>query len=118
VSVMTWALRADRPRRLRVPFIVAFAAAALAAGLGRAVTTTYLPLLLDRIADAPGLIGMVMLVNAAAGMVVPLVTGVWSDRLGRRGRARRLPRPPRWDPAPVTSCSPSPALPSTPASMQ
>jgi membrane-associated phospholipid phosphatase/predicted MFS family arabinose efflux permease len=91
VSVMTWALRADRPRRLRVPFIVAFAAAALAAGLGRAVTTTYLPLLLDRIADAPGLIGMVMLVNAAAGMVVPLVTGVWSDRLGRRGRARRLP---------------------------
>ena len=91
MSAMAWALRSDRPRRLRVPFIVAFAAAALGAGLGRAVTTTYLPLLLDRIADAPGLIGMVMLVNAAAGMAVPLVTGVWSDRLGRRGRARRLP---------------------------
>jgi membrane-associated phospholipid phosphatase len=91
MSVMTWALRADRPSRLRVPFIVAFAAAALGAGLGRAVTTTYLPLLLNRIADEPGLIGMVMLVNAAAGMAVPLVTGVWSDRLGRRGRARRLP---------------------------
>jgi membrane-associated phospholipid phosphatase/predicted MFS family arabinose efflux permease len=91
MSAIAWTLRIDSPRRLRMPFIVAFAAAALAAGLGRAVTTTYLPLLLDRIADAPGLIGMVMLVNAAAGMAVPLVTGVWSDRLGRRGRARRLP---------------------------
>ena len=75
----------------RSPFLVAFAAAALAAGLGRAVTTSYLPLLLDRIADAPGLIGMVMLVNAAAGMAVPLVVGIWSDRLGRSGHGRRLP---------------------------
>ena len=78
-------------RRLRTPYMVAFAAAALAAGLGRAVTTTYLPLLLERIDDAPELIGMVMLVNAAAGMAVPLVTGVWSDRLRRSGRGRRLP---------------------------
>ena len=76
---------------VRMPFLVAFAAAAVAAGLGRAVTTSYLPLLLDRIAHAPGLIGMVMLVNAAAGMAVPLVIGVWSDRLSRRGRGRRLP---------------------------
>ena len=76
---------------LRLPYIVAFAAAALAAGLGRAVTTTYLPLLLERIDDAPGLIGMVMLVNAAAGMAVPLVVGIWSDRLARSGRGRRLP---------------------------
>ena len=76
---------------LRLPFVVAFAAAALAAGLGRAVTTTYLPLLLERINDAPGLIGMVMLVNAGAGMAVPLVVGLWSDRLGRSGHGRRLP---------------------------
>jgi MFS family permease len=78
-------------KRVHTPFIVAFAAAALAAGLGRAVTTSYLPLLLERIDDAPGLIGMVMLVNAAAGMAVPLVTGVWSDRLQRRGHGRRMP---------------------------
>jgi dolichol-phosphate mannosyltransferase len=78
-------------RRLRMPFLVAFAAAALAAGLGRAVTTSYLPLLLERINNAPGLIGMVMLVNAAAGMAVPLVTGLWSDRLQRSGRGRRMP---------------------------
>ena len=85
-------LGAPRPlRRLRTPFIVAFAAAALAAGLGRAVTTSYLPLLLERIENAPGLIGMVMLVNAAAGMAVPLVTGIWSDRLSERGRGRRIP---------------------------
>jgi dolichol-phosphate mannosyltransferase len=78
-------------RRLQLPFFVAFAAAALAAGLGRAVTTTYLPLLLERIDDAPGLIGMVMLVNAAAGMSVPLVVGRWSDRLSRGSRGRRMP---------------------------
>ncbi len=78
-------------RRVRMPFIVAFAAAALAAGLGRAVTTSYLPLLLERIDDAPELIGMVMLVNAAAGMAVPLVTGIWSDRLTRNGHGRRVP---------------------------
>jgi membrane-associated phospholipid phosphatase len=88
MSAVAWARSADRAH---MPFIVAFAAAAVAAGLGRAITTTYLPLLLDRIADEPGLIGMVMLVNAAAGMTVPLVTGIWSDRLGRQGRDRRLP---------------------------
>jgi membrane-associated phospholipid phosphatase/MFS family permease len=67
--------------------LLAFAAAALGAGVGRAVTTTYLPVLLERIKDAPGLIGMVMLVNAVAGFGVPLVVGVWSDRTS--GRARR-----------------------------
>jgi membrane-associated phospholipid phosphatase len=67
--------------------LLAFAAAALGAGVGRAVTTTYLPLLLERIKDAPGLIGMVMLVNAFAGFGVPLVVGLWSDRT--TGRARR-----------------------------
>jgi membrane-associated phospholipid phosphatase/predicted MFS family arabinose efflux permease len=77
--------------RLGLGFLVAFAAAALGAGLARAVTTSYLPLLLDRIRDAPGLIGTVMLVNAVAGFAVPLVVGVWSDRLHHRGRGRRLP---------------------------
>jgi undecaprenyl-diphosphatase len=75
----------------RLPFLVAFAAAAAGAGLGRAVTTTYLPVLLDRIADAPALIGAVMLVNAAAGFAVPLVVGVWSDRLRARGVSRTRP---------------------------
>ena len=87
---LDWA-RAPRFPRLRLPFLVAFAGAALAAGLGRAVTTTYLPLLLERINNAPGLIGTVMLVNAAAGMAVPLVVGVWSDRRARGGRGRRVP---------------------------
>jgi dolichol-phosphate mannosyltransferase len=93
VTTLAWSLgSARRPvNRLQMPFVVAFAAAALGAGLGRAVTTSYLPLLLERIDDAPGLIGMVMLVNAAAGMAVPLVTGIWSDRLRERGRGRRLP---------------------------
>lgn len=91
MSVMTAALRGERPFTVHAPFLVAFAAAALAAGLGRAVTTSYLPVLLDRIDDEPGLIGTVMLVNAGAGMIVPLVTGLWSDRLARRGHGRRLP---------------------------
>lgn len=74
-----------------VPYIVAFAAAALGAGLGRAITTTYLPVLLSDIRDAPGLIGMIMLVNAGAGFAVPLVVGLWSDRLQSSGRGRRMP---------------------------
>ncbi len=65
-------------------YLAAFAGAAVAAGLGRAVTTTYLPVLLHQVKDAPGLIGTAMLVNAAAGFAVPLVVGLWSDRRGGR----------------------------------
>jgi membrane-associated phospholipid phosphatase len=71
--------------------VIAFAAAAVGAGAGRAVTTTYLPVLLDRIESAPGLIGLVMLVNAGAGFSVPLVIGYWSDRRRARGLGARLP---------------------------
>jgi ABC-2 type transport system ATP-binding protein len=67
--------------------LVAFSAAAVGAGLGRALVTTYLPVLLSRIRDAPELIGMVMLVNTFAGFAVPLLAGMWSDRL----RTRRWP---------------------------
>ena len=85
------------PRRVRTTFppgvlaLAAFSTAALGAGLGRVLVTTYLPVLLDRIRDAPGLIGTVMLVNAIAGFAVPLWIGVWSDRLARRGHGRVVP---------------------------
>lgn len=69
----------------------AFSAAALAAGMGRAAVTTYLPVALERIRDAPGLIGIVMMVNVAAGFAVPLWVGLWSDRLRARGHGRTLP---------------------------
>jgi MFS family permease len=75
----------------RTAYVIAFAAAAVGAGAGRAVTTTYLPVLLDRIDSAPGLIGLVMLVNAGAGFAVPLVVGYWSDRRRARGLGARLP---------------------------
>ena len=65
-------------------YLTAFAAAAVATGAGRAVVTTYLPLLLQQVRDKPGLIGTVLLVNAAAGFVVPLVIGRWRDRRGAR----------------------------------
>jgi MFS family permease len=77
--------------RRALPFLAVFAAAALAAGLGRAVVTSYLPLLLHDIRDAPGLIGTVMLVNAVAGFVVPLVIGLWSDRIDGARAGRRIP---------------------------
>jgi membrane-associated phospholipid phosphatase/MFS family permease len=64
--------------------LVAFALAAVGAGAGRALTTTYLPVLLERIEDAPSLIGVVMMVNAIAGFAVPIAVGIWSDRRGRR----------------------------------
>ena len=57
-----------------------FAAAAVGAGLVRTVATTYLPVLLSAVKDAPGLIGLAMVVNAVAGFAVPLVVGLWSDK--------------------------------------
>jgi membrane-associated phospholipid phosphatase/predicted MFS family arabinose efflux permease len=84
MSVMTLAVRPPAPRAAAAA-LWAFATVAVALGAARAVTTTYVPVLLERIADRPGLIGAVMLVNAAAGFVVPLATGLWSDR--RRTRA-------------------------------
>ena len=84
------------PMRVRaakpvLALLVTFSAAAVGAGLGRALVTTYLPVLLERIEDAPGLIGTVMLVNTAAGLTVPLFVGVWSDRLRDRGHGRTIP---------------------------
>jgi membrane-associated phospholipid phosphatase len=71
--------------------LLAFAMAALGAGTARALTTTYLPVLLERIDDAPSLIGVVMTVNAVSGLLVPLAVGVWSDRRAAGGLGRRLP---------------------------
>lgn len=83
--------RAGTSLPARATALAAFSTAALGAGLGRALVTTYLPVLLERIRDAPGLIGTVMLVNAAAGFFVPLWIGIWSDRLARGGHSRVFP---------------------------
>jgi membrane-associated phospholipid phosphatase/MFS family permease len=64
--------------------LVAFSLAAVGAGAGRALTTTYLPVLLERIDDEATLIGAVMTVNALAGFTIPIAVGIWSDRRGRR----------------------------------
>jgi membrane-associated phospholipid phosphatase/MFS family permease len=64
--------------------LAAFSLAAVGAGAGRALTTTYLPVLLERIEDEATLIGAVMTVNALAGFTIPIAVGIWSDRRGRR----------------------------------
>ncbi len=69
---------------MRTRLLIVFSLAAVGAGAGRALITTYLPVLLERIDDAPALIGAVMTVNAIAGFAIPIATGVWSDRRGRR----------------------------------
>jgi MFS family permease len=71
--------------------LLTFAAAAVAAGTARAVVTTYLPVLLDEVRSSPGIIGTVMIVNAATGFGVPLVVGAWSDRAHAGARGRRMP---------------------------
>ena len=83
MSATALAIRHPAPRAA-AGALWAFATVAVALGAARAVTTTYVPVLLGRIADRPGLIGAVMLVNAVAGFVVPLATGLWSDRRGTR----------------------------------
>ena len=72
-------------------FLLVFSLAAVGAGAARALTTSYLPVLLERIDDAPVLIGLVMTVNAIAGIAVPIAVGVWSDRRSAEGLGRRLP---------------------------
>jgi membrane-associated phospholipid phosphatase/MFS family permease len=72
-------------------FLALFGAAALGAGVGRAIATTYLPVLLDRLDHSPGLIAVVMLVNPLAGFFVPLAVGIWSDRRAAGSFGRRLP---------------------------
>ncbi len=69
---------------MRGKLLFGFAIAAVGAGAGRALTTTYLPVLLERIDDAPTLIGVVMMVNALTGLAIPIAVGIWSDRRGRR----------------------------------
>ena len=69
-----------RLAKTSLAFLVAFGLAEVGVGLARAATTTYVPVLLDRISESPALIGAVMLVNAAAGFAVPLAVGLWSDR--------------------------------------
>src|SRR5215207_3937340 len=68
-------------------FLFVFSLAAVGAGAARALTTTYLPVLLERIDDEATLIGALMTVNAVAGFAV----GVWSDRRASDGLGRRLP---------------------------
>jgi maltose/moltooligosaccharide transporter len=81
---------ATRRASTGIGFLIAFGLAAVGVGAARAITTTFVPVLLDRIADAPLLIGVVMLVNALAGFAVPLAVGLWSDR----SRSRMGPRLP------------------------
>jgi len=77
-----------RPRRT-FAYLLVFAAAAVGTGLVRTVTTTYLPLLLADIREAPALIGLVMMVNSAAGFAMPLLVGRWSDRRHTPRHGRR-----------------------------
>ena len=82
----------DASRLGRPALLLAFSLAAVGAGTARALTTTYLPVLLERIDDAPSLIGAVMTVNAVVRPAwCPLVVGVWSDRREATGLGRRLP---------------------------
>ena len=78
-------------RRGATRFLAAFGMAALGVGAARAITTSYVPVLLDRIQHDPALIGTVMLVNAGAGFAVPLAVGVWTDRHSGGRLGPRLP---------------------------
>ena len=65
--------------------LATFGSAALGAGLGRSVLTSYLPLILEQIRDSPFLIGIVMTANPITGVLVPLAVGGPADRVRRHG---------------------------------
>ncbi len=81
----------DKVGTVPLAFLAAFAAVAVGLGAARALTTAFVPVLLDRIDHNPGLIGAVMLVNAFAGFTVPLLAGLWSDRRAPGRFGRRAP---------------------------
>src|SRR3972149_1245630 len=66
---------AARPRR-GLAYLAVFAAAAVGAGLVRTVATTYLPVLLAEVKQAPGLIGTAMIVNSPPAFAPPLAAGI------------------------------------------
>lgn len=72
--------RAPISAQVGLTFLLSFSAVAVGLGAARAATTSYVPVLLDEIADRPGLIGVAMLSNALAGFFVPLGVGLWADR--------------------------------------
>ena len=85
------AVTVDRSRLRPASLLIGFSLAAVGAGTARGLTTTYLPVLLERINDAPILIGAVLTLNAVAGLVVPFAVGAWSDRREDTRLGRRLP---------------------------
>ncbi|MGH2980514.1 MAG: MFS transporter, partial [Solirubrobacterales bacterium] len=65
--------------------------AAVGVGAARALTTSFLPVLLERAERSPELIGVLMLVNPVAGFAIPLMVGLWSDRRPAGRLGHRLP---------------------------
>ncbi len=84
-------MNAGRTRLAGPRLLLAFSLAGLGAGTARGLTTSYLPVLLERIEDSPSLIGVVMSVNAIAGFAIPIAVGLWSDRREASGLGRQLP---------------------------
>lgn len=79
------AAQAPLSTQVALGFLLSFSAVAVGLGAARAATTSYVPVLLEEIAQRPGLIGLAMLSNALAGFFVPLAVGLWADRHpGRR----------------------------------
>jgi membrane-associated phospholipid phosphatase/predicted MFS family arabinose efflux permease len=65
--------------------------AAVGVGAARALTTSFLPVLLERAERSPELIGVLMLVNPLAGFAIPLLVGIWRDRRPADRHSHRLP---------------------------
>ncbi|MGH2967170.1 MAG: MFS transporter [Solirubrobacterales bacterium] len=72
-------------------FLTGFGMAAVGVGAARALTTSFLPVLLERAERSPELIGVLMLVNPLAGFAIPLLVGIWRDRRPADRLGHRLP---------------------------
>lgn len=61
------AAQAPLSTQVALAFLLSFSAVAVGLGAARAATTSYVPVLLEEIAQRPGLIGLTMLSNALMG---------------------------------------------------
>ena len=83
--------RSRGPAGPGLSFLTGFGMAAVGVGAARALTTSFLPVLLERAERSPELIGVLMLVNPLAGFAIPLLVGLWSDRRPAGRLGHRLP---------------------------
>lgn len=83
--------REGEPARAARPLLAALGLPTFGLAFAISVLTTYGPVVLIRLTDSTSQVGALIGAEGAFALIVPLVAGVWSDRLPGSPITRRLP---------------------------